>query len=57
MLMGFLCRICRCFAGGPGEDAPSATPADDPSVEERTETAPEARGKAKGRTRKPAASK
>ncbi len=57
MFMEILCRICRCFAGGTGEDEPSATPPDDASVEERTETAPEARGKAKGRTRKPAASK
>ncbi len=56
MFMGFLCRICRCFAGGTGEDGPSAQPPDDASVEERTETAPEARGKAKGRARKPAAS-
>ncbi len=56
MFMGFLCRICRCFSRGSGEDEPSATPADDASVEERTETAPEARGKAKGRARKPAAS-
>ena len=57
MIMGFLCRICRCFAGGTGEDEPSATPAEDASGEARTETAPEARGKAKGRPRKPAANK
>ena len=57
MFMGFLCRICRCFSGGPGEDEPSTTSADDASVEERTETSPEAREKAKGRTRKPAASR
>ncbi len=57
MFMGFWCRICRCFAGGTGEDEPSATPAEDASGEARTETAPEARGKAKGRPRKPAATK
>ncbi len=56
MFMGFLCRICRCFSGGTREDEPSAAPADDASVEERTETAPAARGKTKGRARKPAAS-
>ncbi len=57
MFIGILCRICRCFAGGTGEGEPSAQPPDDASGEERTETAPEARGKAKGRARKPAASK
>ncbi len=57
MIMGFLCRICRCFSGGTGEDEPSAQPPDNASVEERTETASEVRGKAKGRARKPAASK
>ncbi len=57
MFMGILCRICRCFAGGTGEDEPSATPTGGASVEERTETAPEARGKAKGPARKPAADK
>ncbi len=57
MFMQILCRMCRCFAGGTGEDEPSATSADDASEEVRTETAPEARGKAKGRTRKPAARK
>ncbi len=57
MFMAFLCRKCRCFAGGSGEDEPSAPPPDDASVEERTQAAPEARGKAKGRTRKPAASR
>ena len=57
MFMGILCRICRCFAGGPGKGEPSAQPPDDASGEARTETAPEAQGKAKGRTRKPTASK
>ncbi len=56
MFMGFLCRICRCFSGGTREDEPSATVTDDASGETRTETAPDARGKAKGRARKPAAS-
>ncbi len=55
MFMGFLCRMCRCFSGGTGGDEPSATPAEDASGEARTETAPEARGKAKGRARKPVA--
>ena len=57
MIMGVLCRICRCFSGGTGEDEPSAQPADDASGEARTETDSGARGKAKGRARKPAASK
>ncbi len=57
MFMQILCRMCRCFSGGTGEDEPSAQPPDDASVEERTEAAPEARGKAKGRARKPMASK
>ena len=57
MFMGILCRICRCFAGSTREDEPSAQPPDDASVEEPTETASEARGKAKERTRRTAASK
>ncbi len=42
MLVGILCRICRCFAGGQREREPSAKPAGD-AGEERTETAPETR--------------
>jgi hypothetical protein len=55
MFMGFLCRICRCFAGGSGKGEPSVQPPDDESGEERAETAGEAPGTAKGRKRKPAA--
>jgi hypothetical protein len=54
MIMGFLCRICRCFSGRSSEDEPSAEPPDDASRE--VESAPEARGKPEG-ARKPAASK
>ena len=57
MFMEILCRICRCFTSGPGDQEPSATSADDALSEERTETAPERRGKAKGRPRKPTAKK
>ncbi len=42
MLLGILCRICRCFAGGQREREPSAKPAGDPG-DERKETAPETR--------------
>ncbi len=48
MLMGMLCRICRCLGGGPREREPSVKPAGDAVGEERTETAPEARAEAKG---------
>ncbi len=48
MLMGILCRICRCLAGGPREREPSAKPAGDAAAEERTETAPEAQAEAEG---------
>lgn len=37
MIMGILCRICRCLGAGPREREPSDTPAG-----ERTETAPAA---------------
>jgi len=57
MFMGILCRICHCFAGSSGEDEPSVQPPDDAVGEERTEAALKARGKAKGRARKPAANK
>ena len=53
MIMGFLCRICRCFSGRSGEDEPSAEPPDDASRE--AESDPEARAKPKAR--RPAASK
>ncbi len=46
MLVGILCRICRCLAGGQREREPSAKPAGDAVGEERTETAPEARAEA-----------
>ncbi len=48
MLMGILCRMCRCFAGGPRKREPSVKPAGDAAAEERTETAPEARAEAEG---------
>ena len=48
MLVGILCRICRCLAGGQREREPSAKPAGDAVGEERTETAPEARAEAAG---------
>ena len=48
MLMGILCRICRCLAGGQREREPSAKPAGDAVGEERTETAPEARAEGAG---------
>ncbi|MCH7929455.1 MAG: hypothetical protein IIA01_02995 [Proteobacteria bacterium] len=48
MLVGILCRICRCLAGGPREREPSAKPAGDAVAEERTETAPEAQAEAEG---------
>ena len=46
MLMGILCRICRCLGAGPRERESSATPAGDEAAGERTETAPEARAQA-----------
>ncbi len=46
MLMGILCRICRCLAGGQREREPTTKPAGDAVGEERTETAPEARAEA-----------
>ena len=46
MLVGILCRICHCLAGGQREREPSAKPAGDAVGEERTETAPEARAEA-----------
>ncbi len=50
MLMGILCRICRCLGAGPREressDTPAGTPAGDAAAGERTETAPEARAQA-----------
>ena len=48
MLVGILCRICRCLAGGSREREPSAKPAGDAAAEERTETAPEAQAEAEG---------
>ncbi len=50
MLVGILCRICRCLAGGPREREPSAKPAGDAVGEERTDTAPEARADAYAHT-------
>ncbi len=41
MLMGILCRICRCLGSGPRERESSDT-----AAEARTETAPEARAQA-----------
>ncbi len=46
MLMGILCRICRCLGTGPRERDASATSAGDEAAEERPETAPEARAQA-----------
>ncbi len=46
MLVGILCRICRCLPGGPREREPSAKPAGDAVGKERTDTAPEARAEA-----------
>ncbi len=46
MLMGILCRICRCLGAGLRERESSATPAGDEAAEERPETAPEARAQA-----------
>ena len=37
MLVGILCRICRCLAGRPREREPSANPAGDAGGEERAE--------------------
>ena len=48
MLMGILCRICRCLPGRPREREASANPSGDTVREERTETAPEARAEAEG---------
>ncbi len=48
MLMGILCRFCRCLAGRPPEREPSAKPAGDAVGEERAEPAPEARAEAEG---------
>lgn len=50
MLMGILCRICRCLGAGPREressDTPTGTPAGDEAAQERPGTAPEARAQA-----------
>ncbi len=48
MLMGILCRICRCLPGRPREREASANPTGDTVGEERTEAAPEARAEAEG---------
>ncbi len=48
MLMGILCRMCRCLVGGSREPEPSVKPAGDAAGEERTETAPEAQAEAEG---------
>ncbi len=37
MLMGILCRFCRCFAGGPREREPSAKPTGEAVGEARVE--------------------
>jgi predicted flap endonuclease-1-like 5' DNA nuclease len=37
MVVGILCRICRCLAGRPRECGPSAKPAGDAVGEERAE--------------------
>ncbi len=44
MLMGMLCRICRCLGGGPREREPSAKPAGAAAGEERAEAAGQAAG-------------
>ncbi len=44
MLMGILCRICRCLPVGPREREPSAKPVGDAVGEERAE----AKGQAPG---------
>ncbi len=44
MLMGVLCRICRCLAGGSREREPSAKPASDAVGEGRTEAEGQAAG-------------
>ena len=51
MLMGFLCRICRCLGRGPRDREASAEAAGDAVAEERTGSASEARGRDKGRPR------
>ncbi len=44
MLVGILCRMCRCLAGGQREREPSAKPAGDAVGEERVEAEGEAPG-------------
>ncbi len=44
MLVGILCRICRCLAVGPREREPSAKPVGDAVGEERAEAEGQAPG-------------
>ncbi len=44
MLMGILCRFCRCLAGRPREREPSAKPAGDAGGEARAEAEGQAPG-------------
>ena len=44
MLMGMLCRICRCLGGGPREREPSFKPTGDAVGEERVEAEGQAAG-------------
>ena len=44
MLVGILCRICRCLAGGPREREPSAKPAGEAVGEARAEAEGQAPG-------------
>ena len=44
MLVGILCRICRCLAVGPREREPSAKPVGDAVGEERAESEGQAPG-------------
>jgi predicted flap endonuclease-1-like 5' DNA nuclease len=48
MLVGILCRICRCLAGGPREREPSAKPVGDAVGEERAEAEGQAPGENPG---------
>ncbi len=44
MLVGILCRMCRCLVGGSREPEPSVKPTGDAVREERAETAGRAPG-------------
>ncbi len=48
MLVGILCRMCRCLAVGPREREPSAKPAGDAVGEKRAEAEGQAPGEGAG---------